>query len=353
MHPQGYLDLVPLPLPVRAAAAAAHEHAHRQAVSDRREALRDFIVSPELAGLEPRDRELIWVNELLDAMEAASWTWLDLDLETFEALLLDGFTWTIEHSPEDPGRVTRVLAAFLDFVERTRAAPHAAACTGYLRSPAATADIERWLHPQRQSPAAHRASSMAELSAPYNWCDGRCERCPLAARCPARSASLEPPASPADAGAEPASAAELRRQCHDFAFALLALQGALVTRGPDPSLCELSGQARLVAAKGVRIARHLSRSAGLDGSAALRDGVPNLLLLERVLAAIDRCLGAHHPLPPCAGAYLTARDRLHERLAPLLRSIPSRHRAELALRERAGLAPSPFLSPLARHADPL
>ena len=328
MHPQRHLDLVPLPLPVRTAAAAAHEHALRSASIDRREALRDFLLSPELAGLEPRDRELTWVKELLDAMHAASWSWRDLDLETFEALLLDGFTWTIEHSPEEPATVARVLAAFFEFAGRTRDAPHAAACRDYLRSPAAPADIARWLHPQPQSPPAHRAAALAELSAPYNWCDGRCERCPLAARCPARSADLEPTGGGAgstgrDASAEPAAAAQLRRQCHDLAFALLAVRDALIARGPDPSLSEMAGHARLVAAKGVRIARHLSRSSSLEGPGALRDGVPNLLLLERVLAAIDRCMGGHHPLPPCAGAYLTARDRLHQQLDPLLRSIPA------------------------------
>jgi hypothetical protein len=109
--------------------------------------LRAFLSSPEHARLEPPDRELIWVDELLDAMESACWTWYELDLETFEAFLLDGLSWAIECAPEDPARVARVLDAFLGFAGRKYGAPHAAECCAYLQSAAAVSDIERWVRP--------------------------------------------------------------------------------------------------------------------------------------------------------------------------------------------------------------
>jgi hypothetical protein len=109
--------------------------------------LRAFIASPEHAQLEPRERELVWVDELLDAMDSAGWTWRDLDLEAFEAVLLDGFTWTIERPPDDPVRVARVLDAFMRFAGREYEAPHVEACCAYLTSADAVSDIAAWVRP--------------------------------------------------------------------------------------------------------------------------------------------------------------------------------------------------------------
>jgi hypothetical protein len=112
--------------------------------------LRGFVLSPEHSRLAPHERELVWVEQLLDAMGSAGWSWIDLDLETFEAVLLDGLCATIEDAPEDPARVARVLDAFLSYAWREFDAPHAPACCEYLCSEVALADIGRWVRPFRQ-----------------------------------------------------------------------------------------------------------------------------------------------------------------------------------------------------------
>jgi hypothetical protein len=334
-----------------------------------------FISSPEHAGLAPGERELTWVEELLDTMESAGWSWADLDLETFEAALLDGFGWSIESAPEDPARVARVLDAFIRFAGREYRAPHAAACCAYLGSPAGVDDIARWVRP---FDALAPDSLFAELSPPYNWCDGSCDRCPLASRCPVHSFDVEkllgaalrgdPEESRAAALAaahtiaareaiaaqavaeiaaspEPPAAGRLRQSCRDYGFSVVALRDALAAGSPDPErreLGELRADAMLVAVKGGRVAGYLSQTAALEDEAALMDGVPNLLLVERIVDDIDQRFAACGDLPACASGYRAARDQLRELLRPLLRSVPSRYRDELRTRVLTGAAPSPF-----------
>jgi hypothetical protein len=334
--------------------------------------LRSFSASPEYAQLDPRDRELIWAQELLEAMDVAGWGWLDLDLEMFEAVLLDGLGWSIEHAPAEPGRVARVLDAFLTFADREYGAPHAAACCAYLRSPAATEDIARWLRPFDES---SDRGLFAELSAPFNWCDGRCDRCPLAATCPVhhfedatlsaviagddleehRAAALatahaiaarDEPAfedgSEIDPPPEPPEARRLRDMCREYAFAVLAVRDATAADPIDSGPGDLRTDAMLVAVKGARVASHLSQAATLEDESALMDGAPNLLLLDRVMRSIDARLGARGGLPRCAADYRRARDELGRALQPLLRSIPPRVRDEIQFRILTGSAPTPF-----------
>jgi hypothetical protein len=106
-----------------------------------------FLISPELAGLAPADRELFWVQGLLDVMHAADWTWDDLDLAGLWAALFDGLRWSIDRVPDDVGRVARVLDAFLRHAGRVHDAPHALVCCAYLRSDRAVNGIRRWLAP--------------------------------------------------------------------------------------------------------------------------------------------------------------------------------------------------------------
>ena len=334
---------------------------------DRRAVLAAFAASREHAGLDEGDRELVWVDELLEAMTSAAWTWADLDLEMFEAVLLDGLGWTIDEAPEDPGRVARVLEAFLEFAGREYGAPHAAACCAYLRSPAAIEDIDRWLRPFDD---LDDEALFTPLSPPYNWCDGRCARCPLVERCPvgetlisgdpeeSRAAALaaahalnachadafdidEDASMDIDLPPEPPAAARLRQACRDYGMSLLAAHDVLAAGAGDPALSELRGDAMLVTVKGARVASYLSPDGTLDDDAAIRDGMPNLLLIDRIMNAVDRRIAASSPLPASA-SFLAARDDLRAQLAPLLRTVPSPVRDELYARTLARAAPSPF-----------
>jgi hypothetical protein len=346
-------DLVPAP-PVPVAPSAPN----RAAI------LRAFVASPEYAALTPDERELVWVEELLEALDSGAWGWSDLDLEMLEAILLDGLGWTVETPPEDPARVVRVLDAFLCFAGRAYAAPHVAACCAYLRSPDAAEDIARWLRPVDEP---DERALMARLSAPYNWCDARCDRCPLAAGCPivqsgppaggdrdeeraaalatahalaAREAALQ-----AVAASKPpprAVASELRRLSRDYAMTVLAVRDSLTPEQLDSALGDLRTDAMLVAVKGSRVACHLSPEGSFDDEPALMDGVPNLLLLERIMTSIDARLAVLCSQGSPAGEYRAARDELRRALQPLLRAVPARFRDEIQLRTLTGAAPSPF-----------
>lgn len=336
---------------------------------DRDAVLRIFAASIEHAALDPSAEDRIWIDELLDTMESAGWGWRDLDLELLAAVLFDGFGWTIESPPDDPARVARVLEAFLRFAGREYGAPHADSCCDYLRSPAAVDDIARWVRPfDELSPDA----LFAELSAPYNWCDGRCERCPLAARCPVRRFELEELRAADTRGGEPGpigasqgldaavelvddpggpphplepespEAARLRHACREYTAAVFALRDALARTEPDRDVDELGADAMLVAGKGGRVAGYLSAAGELTGQAALMDGVPNLLLVERVMAEVDESVADRSHMPDVGSAYRVARDQLRQVLMPHLRAVPERHREELGLRVASGSAPSPF-----------
>lgn len=113
--------------------------------------LRAFHRSSELALLDPGDRELVWVEELLDVMDCAGWTWNDLDLDGLAAALFDGLCWTIVRAPPEPARVARVLASFLTFAGREYGAPHAVECCRYLRSRRAVVEIGKWVVPVVES----------------------------------------------------------------------------------------------------------------------------------------------------------------------------------------------------------
>lgn len=327
------------------------------------------MLSPEHARLATHERELVWVEELLDAMESAGWSWADLDLEMFEAFLLDGLCSTIESAPDDPVRVARVLDAFLGFAGREYDAPHAEACCSYLRSDSAVDDIARWVQPVGQ-PVADLL--FAELSAPYSWCDGRCARCPLAPRCPvrllagklarevrdsgndeeSRAAALatahaiaanEPLAgAERERGAELPAAARLHHAAWQYGLAVVARCQALAVDAPELGRLPLKADAMLVAVKGRRVAGYLSDAGTLEDEAALADGAPNLLLIERIMAAIDEALAVQSPDSPGAAACRAARDELRGLLAPLLASLPARYRDEIHARVLAGSAPSPF-----------
>jgi hypothetical protein len=339
---------------------------------DREGVLRGFTASVEHAALDPSAEDRIWIDELLDTMESAGWTWSDLDLELLHAVLFDGFGWIIDAPPEDPARVARVLEAFLRFAGREHGAPHADACCDYLRSPTAVSDIARWVRPfDELSPDP----LFAELSAPYNWCDGRCERCPLAASCPVRRFELEERRAAGSRGGEPGctgavralevavdlvddpggpphpldpespAAARLRHACREYAAAVFALRDELARVDPGRDVDELGADAMLIAGKGGRVAGYLSGAGELTGQAALMDGVPNLFLVERVVDEVDQSVADRSHMPGVGPAYRVARDQLRQALEPHLRAVPGPYRDELRLRVAGGSAPSPFSRP--------
>jgi hypothetical protein len=357
-------DPVELSVAIPADLVSGHAAAVAPSALNRAAILRAFAASPEYAALEPHEREPVWVEELLEAMDSGAWGWSDLDLEMLEAILMDGLGWTIETPPEDPARVARVLDAFMCFAGRAYAAPHAAACCAYLRSSDAAEDIARWLRPVDEP---DERALMARLSTPYNWCDARCDRCPLAAGCPivqrgapagadpdeeraaalatahalaAREAALQTVA--ASARPVPAVAVELRRLSRDYAMTVLAVRDSLTPEQLDSALGDLRTDAMLVAVKGSRVACHLSSAGSFDDEPALMDGVPNLLLLERIMTSIDARLAVLSSDRSAAGEYRTARDELRRALQPLLRAVPARFRDEIQLRTLTGAAPSPF-----------
>ena len=131
-----------------------HPTLDRRPPIDPEPVLAAFLVSPELEGLAPADRELHWVKGFLDTVNLADWSWDDVDLAGLWAVLFDGLCWGIERAPDDPARVARVLDAFLRFAGREFGAPHAVVCSVYLRSGKAALDIARWLVPGESAPAA-------------------------------------------------------------------------------------------------------------------------------------------------------------------------------------------------------
>jgi hypothetical protein len=104
-----------------------------------------FRLSPELARLQPCDRELVWVEELLDMMDCSGWSWNELDRDGLAAALFVSMKWSIKHPPREPHRVARVLGAFLSFAGRQYGAPHWVECCEYLASRRARVEMRKWV----------------------------------------------------------------------------------------------------------------------------------------------------------------------------------------------------------------
>ena len=134
--------------------------AHRTSI-DPASVLRAFRSSHERT-LLVNDADLMWIEELLQIMEAADWDWGDLDRHGLIAILLDGFRWTVELAPDEPEAVARALDAFMLYVGRVHHAPHAEDCSAYLRSPEAPRDIRRWLRPRTRTQPWPRDSRRVE-----------------------------------------------------------------------------------------------------------------------------------------------------------------------------------------------
>lgn len=206
------------------------------------------------------------------------------------------------------------------------------------------------------------------FSEPHNWCDRRCQRCPLASECGVPRLELQQRASheargeewdPLDAAVDEmcssltATIAELAppdgdgsdearpaspeaRRLRDAAFDLMqAFAGA-----PRPELRSFAA-AVIASTKVMRISTYLLM--GASGSEVWRtDAVPNLLLLDRAKAELRRSLVGRRDR--ASRKAVGALDVLDEILAPLVAAIGPEPRRALRSLEDRGRAPSPFIA---------
>lgn len=188
---------------------------------------------------------------------------------------------------------------------------------------------------------------MIELSPPFNWCDRRCERCPLLESCPI----------PSDPRTLEEAAQDATALLEDM-LAEAGLDADDLPEPPPPAVDELllrdAGMAwmavvdeldrGLAAARAIIIPAKIGRLVGAmdleDDDLFTSDTVPNLLLIDHVLDAIA---GALVTAPASARARLADRERaLRHLLAPLFARITPDDRAAFAAFVATGRAPSPF-----------
>lgn len=219
------------------------------------------------------------------------------------------------------------------------------------------------------------------FSAPYNWCDGDCARCPLIDECPlakreagrrwAHEARGRDPDDPdvrlrdvantlstavkmlerearkrgidlAVREPEPPprlDLARIRRASMDHAKALHELGSSL-----DDAVAEHSSLAQTLARATALIAAKVARLCVGDSEIWECDSVPNLLLLERVDAETYAAVTAsvERLEPARVRAYADTRERLHALLAEWFRSITNSERDEMDRMIDEDRAPSPF-----------
>jgi hypothetical protein len=223
-----------------------------------------------------------------------------------------------------------------------------------------------------------------ELSAPSNWCDYRCTRCPLARACPARGEEVR---TAEEIQGEALIAAEAAARAQDAAYdegfsrgwrdagpdddnpdapydeAGLAEQLAafdapdeadgegLPPMPPDlpnhwlrawDRLVPRDTRALLVIGKVGRVMGYMAHWDPEDEIHAA-DTIPNLLLLERLLGAMRADAERLRPTRPGdVAAFDDVDSALRAMLAPLFELISDDDRAVLDALAAAGQAPSPF-----------
>lgn len=187
---------------------------------------------------------------------------------------------------------------------------------------------------------------------PSDWCDRRCERCPLVAECPSLSgvpASPGRPAEPGDhdggRGGVPSALDGLDafQRAADAALAGLAElldareRGALVEpfEGIVAATAFVVGRARRLAARGPSALRRSGgRSLDWDTSASV-------VLLDRSLSALRRSVDALRPAEH-ATALAEGLGALAPEVARWNARVSDAFRMALGARIREGTAPSPF-----------
>ncbi len=222
------------------------------------------------------------------------------------------------------------------------------------------------------------------FSSPHNWCDRRCERCPLADACAVAARSKQREWEHLSRGEDPfdvkvviADVTATFSECIarlvgaaveegvpldeldeplpplppvavelvDRALALFdALVRAFRDRKGDPVVDELLACASLLYAKAGRIGDSLREPRDdVDEAVFREDTVPNLLLLEHQEAAVTHLVGVVTArLDRSSGDVLAAVAALRQALRPLLIRVSSQAREDLELLQLARRAPSPF-----------
>ncbi len=228
------------------------------------------------------------------------------------------------------------------------------------------------------------------FSAPFNWCDSRCNRCPLAGGCgiaswlemtrKAREERGEALHDSHESMAEMLDGLSLAREklertfeeegisleelCEvparisldDTALGKAAMEHAMAVKElvhelSDDQWSPMAGAAAGAMGGAFLICAKVGRVTPLDipedgpGTAAWRmDTVPNLLLMERTLQevtfAMDQLISAYLAIRP--GRYLRARGTLILQFKGWLDTIGEQDRALFISLTEAGKAPSPF-----------
>lgn len=220
-------------------------------------------------------------------------------------------------------------------------------------------------------------SSLAEIfGAPFNWCDRRCERCPLAEQCTVRRRELQRRWVVEARDGDPDDMAvvmsdvnqlmetvlvELRRLAAEERIDLdaplkgrpvsldaerlrrkgLAMMTAAKGLAPTEEANELMKTVLTVATKSARIAANLDVGDARSSDAWVADVVANLLLLETSKKSVRDALSRMTNAPELRelGEALTDIDRI---LDPLISQVDAQLRKVLAGLIARRAAPSPF-----------
>lgn len=194
-----------------------------------------------------------------------------------------------------------------------------------------------------------------ELAAPHNWCDRRCERCPLSTSCPVPG--LAERALDAIFGD---AMEQLEAICREHGFAPTTSLPSPPPKSLDAHVLGEAGDswAAAFAALEPTVADAVSRSLFVIGKVARiafagdlgddelwsHEVVPNLVVLERVLETAGADVArVRSKLSAQARVRFDEADALlRGLLSPLLGAISPRDRAVFAALAAAGRAPSPL-----------
>ena len=219
-----------------------------------------------------------------------------------------------------------------------------------------------------------------ELGSPYNWCDRRCERCPLtddcalaihnrARRAAQRRRGVDPDAAETIAqdiaddmqkalelleeaaaeeeisleGCEPTEDTPTQRLLSERGLGFALTTDALLRQYPEHGEAMLAGF--LAGAKVARIAAAVTPSWELDPNWPLTcDTMPNIILIERLLQVVSDAVAAlEEPVDRQAlASFERAQVDLVRALLPLSAAVDDSVREALRELTAAGGAPSPY-----------
>lgn len=223
------------------------------------------------------------------------------------------------------------------------------------------------------------------FSAPFNWCDRRCERCPLEAECPVRLRDRQQRFVHEARGEDPDDlGVVMGDMAESFAKVLAELRGEAEQQGidPDAPLPEVPVVLSAVRLKkaGIALAKAIAPLVSLDtgdrldalavtvamktarvagyleheelGGLREGDAAANLMLLDRLRADLARAIERAGAIADdnTTASLKKALGELNSSLDPLLAAMGDGARRWLAALVERGVAPSPFC--VVGHRDP-